>query len=69
MHVCIFFFFLGIHIQSGAPINDIRLDVPELGGNGSRSNVKEIVGSGMSLFKVPFIKIWVERVFIVVVPD
>ena len=60
-------FFPGIHIQSGGPINDIHLDIQKLAGNGSRSNGKEIIGSGMSLYKVPFLKFWVVRAFMVVV--
>ncbi|XP_075644491.1 uncharacterized protein LOC142615635 [Castanea sativa] len=37
----------GIHIQSGGPINDIRLNIQKLMGNRSRSNGKEIIGSGI----------------------
>ena len=67
MHVCIFIFFPGIDIQSSGPINDIHLDIQKPAGNESRSNGKEIIGSGMSLYKVPFLKIWVVRAFTVVV--
>ena len=67
MHVCIYIFFPGIHIQSSGPINDIHLDIQKPVGNESRSNGKEIIGSGMSLYKVPFLKIWVVRAFTVVV--
>ena len=66
MHVCIFFF-LGIHIQSSGPINDIHLNIQKPAGNGDRSKGKEIIGSGMSLYKVPFLKIWVVRAFAVIV--
>ena len=64
---CVYFFFPGIHIQLGGPINDIRLNIQELAGNGSQSNGKEIIGSGMSLYKVHFLKIWVVRAFTIVV--
>ncbi|XP_050280909.1 ankyrin repeat-containing protein ITN1-like [Quercus robur] len=37
----------GIHIQWGGPINDIRLNFQKLAGNESRSNGKEIIGSGI----------------------
>ena len=65
--MCVFFFFPGIHIQSGDPINDIHLNIQKLAGNGSRGNGKEIIGSGMPLYKVPFLKIWVVRAFTIVV--
>ena len=65
MYVCIYIFFPGI--QYYGPINDIHLNIQKLAGNGSRSNGKEIIGLGMSLYKVLFLKIWVVRVFIVVV--
>ena len=61
MHVCIFFF-SGIHIQLRGPINDIRLHIQKPPGNG-----KEIIGSGMLLYKVLFLKIWVVRAFRVAV--
>ena len=61
--MCVFFFFPGIHIQLGGPINDICLNIEKIEGNRSRSNGKEITGSGMSLYKVPFLKIWVVRTF------
>ena len=64
--MCIYFF-LGINIQSGGPINDVRLNIQKLAGNRSQSNGKEIIGSGMSLYKVPFLKIWVVRAFTVMV--
>ena len=64
--MCIYFF-LGINIQSGGPINDVRLNIQKPAGNRSRSNGKEIIGSGMSLYKVPFLKIWVVRAFTVMV--
>ena len=67
MHVCIHIFFLGIHIQSGGLINDIRLNIQKPAGNKSRSNGKEIIESVMSLYIVPFLKIWVVRAFIIVV--
>ena len=66
MHGCIFFF-PGIHIQLGGPINDIRLNIQKPMGNRSRSNGKEIIGSGMSLYKVHFLKIWVVRASTIVV--
>ena len=66
MHEYIFFF-PGIRIQSGGPMNDIRLNIQKLARNGSRSNGKEIIGSGMSLYKVHFLKIWVVRAFTIVV--
>ena len=62
-----YIFFPGIHIQSCGSVNDIRLNIQKLAGNGSRSNGKEIIESGMSLYKVLFLKIWVVRAFIVVV--
>ena len=65
--MCIYIFFPGIHIQSGGPFNDIRLNVQKLARNRSRSDGKEIIGSGMSLYKVLFLEIWVVRAFIVVV--
>ena len=65
--MCVYFFFPGIHIQSGGPINDIHLNIQKPMGNRSQSNGKEIIGSGMSLYKVPLLKIWVVRAFIVVV--
>ena len=65
--MCVYLFFLDIHIQLGGPINDIHLNIQKLAGNGSRSNGKEIIGSGMSLYKVLFLKTWVVRAFIVVV--
>ena len=55
----VFFFFPGIHIQSGGPINDIHLNIQKSVGNRSQSNGKEIIGSGMSLYKVPSLKLWV----------
>ena len=61
------FFFPGIRIQSGGPVNDIHLNIQKLVQNGSRSNGKEIIGSGMSLYKVHFLKIWVVRAFTIVV--
>ena len=64
--MCIYFF-LGINIQSGGPINDVRLNIQKPAGNRSRSNGKEIIGSGMSLYKVPFLKIWVVGAFTVMV--
>ena len=63
--MCIYIFFPGI--QYYGPINDIRLNIQKPAGNGSRSNGKEIIGLGMSLYKVLFLKIWVVRAFIVVV--
>ena len=57
------YIFPGIHIQLGGSKNDIRLDIEKLARNGSRSNGKEIIGLGMSLFKVHFLKIWVVRAF------
>ena len=66
MHVYIYFFPV-IHIQLGGPINDIRLNIQKLAGNESRSYVKEIIGSGLSLYKVHFLKIWVVRAFTIVV--
>ena len=59
--VHVYIFFLGIHIHSGGPINDIHINIQKPVGNGSRSNGKEIIGSGMSLYKVHFLKIWVVR--------
>ena len=50
----VYFFFPGIHIQLGGPIKDIRLNIQKPAGNSSRSNGKEIIGLGMSLYKVPF---------------
>ena len=65
---CVYIYiFPGIHIQLGGPKNDIRLDIEKLARNGSRSNGKEIIGLGMSLFKVHFLKIWVVRAFTIVV--
>ena len=61
------YFFPGFHIQSGGPMNDIRLNIQKLARNGSQSNGKEIIGSGMSLYKVHFLKIWVVRAFTIVV--
>ena len=61
------YIFPGIRIQSGGPMNDIRLNIQKLARNGSRSNGKEIIGSGMSLYKVHFLKIWVVRAFTIVV--
>ena len=55
--VYIYIFFPGIRIQSGGPMNDIRLNIQKLAQNRSRSNGKEIIGSGMSLYKVHFLKI------------
>ena len=55
--MCIYIFFPGIRIQSGGPMNDICLNIQKLARNGSRSNGKEIIGSGMSLYKVHFLKI------------
>ena len=63
----VYFFFPGIHIQLGGPINDICLNIEKPEENGSRSNGKEIIGSGMSLYKASFLKIWVVRTFTVVV--
>ena len=57
------FFFPGIPIQSGGILLNIKKPV----GNRSRSNGNEIIGSGMSLYKVPFFKVWVVRAFAVVV--
>ena len=65
--VHVYIFFLGIHIQSGGPINDIHINIQKPVGNGSRSNGKEIIGSGMSLYKVPFLKIWVVSAVTIVV--
>ena len=65
--MCVYIFFPGIHIQSGGPINDIHLNIKKPVGNRSRSNSKEIIGSGMSLYKVPFLNIWVVKAFTVVV--
>ena len=65
--MCIYIFFPGIRIQYYGPISDIRLNIQEPAGNGSRSSGKEIIGSGMSLEKVLFLRIWVVRAFIVVV--
>ena len=62
-----YIFFPGIHIQSYGSFNDIHLNIQKPAGNGSRSNGKEIIGLGMSLYKVLFLKIWVVRAFIVVV--
>ena len=55
--MCVYFFFPGIHIQSGGLINDIRLKIQKPLGNKSQSNGKEIIGLGMSLYKFPFLKI------------
>ena len=55
----VYIFFPGIHIQSGGPINDIHLNIQTPVGNGSQSNGKEIIGSCMSLYKVPSLKLWV----------
>ena len=52
--MCIYIFFPVIHIQLGGPINDICLNIEKPEENGSRSNGKEIIGLGMSLYKVPF---------------
>ena len=65
--VFIYLFFLGISIQYGCPINEYRLIIQKLTGNRSQSNGKEIIGSGMSLYKVPFLNIWVVKAFTVVV--
>ena len=65
--MCVYIFFPGIHIQSGGPINDIRLNIQKPAGNSSQSNGKEITGSGMSLYKVPFLKILAVKAFTVVV--
>ena len=62
-----YIFFPGIHIQSYGSFNDIHLNIEKLARNGSRSNGQEIIGSGMSLYKVPFFKVWVVRAFAVVV--
>ena len=61
---CLFFFpFKAIHIQSAGQsaglINETRLNIQKLVGN--RSNDNETNGSGMSLSKVPFLKIWVVK--------
>ena len=64
--MCVYFF-PGIHIHLGGPINDIRLNIQKPVGNGSQSIGKEIIGSGMSLYKVLFLKIWVVRVFTILV--
>ncbi|KAK4593416.1 hypothetical protein RGQ29_017504 [Quercus rubra] len=37
----------GFHIQSGGPMNDIHLNIQKLARNGSRSDCKEIIGSGI----------------------
>ncbi|XP_050281379.1 ankyrin repeat-containing protein ITN1-like isoform X2 [Quercus robur] len=37
----------GIHIQSGGPINDIRLNIQKPARNRNQSNGKEIIGSGI----------------------
>ena len=66
MHVYIYIFPV-IHIQLGGPINDIHLNIQKLARNGSQSNDKEIIGLGMSLYKVHFLKIWVVREFTIVV--
>ena len=60
--VCVFFPLKGIHIQSAGPINEIRLNIQKSAGN--LSNDKEIIGLGMSLSKVLFLKNWVVRAFI-----
>ena len=67
MYVCIYIFFPGIHIQYYAALNDTHLNIQKPAGNGSRSDGKEIIGSGMSLYKFLFLKIWVVRAFIVAV--
>ena len=64
--MCIYFF-VGIHIQPGGPINDIHINIRKPVGNGSRSNGEEIIGLGMSLYKVPFLKVWVVGAFTIVV--
>ena len=64
--MCIFFFTV-IRIQSDGSFNDFRLNIPNLAGNRSRCSGKEIIRSGMLLYKVPFLKIWVLRAFTVVV--
>ena len=64
---CVYIFFPGIRIHSGGPANDIHLNIQKLAQNGGRSNGKEIIGSGMSLYKVHFLKIWVVRAFTIVV--
>ena len=66
MHGCIFFF-PGIHIQLGGPINDTHLNIQEPAGNINQSNGNETIGSGMSLYKVHFLKIWVVRAYTIVV--
>ena len=63
--VCVFFPLKGIHIQSAGPINEIRLNIQKSAGN--LSNDKEIIGLGMSLYKVPFLKVWVVGAFTIVV--
>ena len=65
--MCVYIFFPGVHIQSGGPVNDIRLNIQKSMGNKSRSNSKDIIGSGMSLLKVHFLKIWVVKAFTAVV--
>ena len=65
--MCVYIFFPGIHIHSGGHVNDIRLNIQKLARNGSQSNGKEIIGSGMSLYKVPFLKIWVVSAVTIVV--
>ena len=64
---CVYIFFPGIRIQSGGPMNDIHLNIQKLERNGSRSNGKEIIRSGMSLYRVHLLKIWVIRAFTMVV--
>ena len=63
---CLFFFFFpfkAIHIQSAGqsegPINETCLNIQKLVEN--RSNDNETSGSGMSLSKVPFLKICVVK--------
>ena len=65
--MCVYIFFPGIHIHSGGHVNDIRLNIQKSMENKSRSNSKDIIGSGMLLFKVPFLKIWIVKAFTVVV--
>ena len=47
------------HIQLAGPINETRLNIQKLVGN--QSNDNETSGLGMSLSKVPFLKIWVVK--------
>ena len=64
--MCVYIFFPGVHIHSGGDV-DICLNIQKSNGNKSRSNSKDIIGSGMSLLKVPFLKIWVVKAFTVMV--